>query len=102
MQDEEKFAVEPKVVAGASDKSSASVEDEVPPYMRKASNTGILAKLRGWEEALDRKIGVETHGISRRRPEDRDPAFASWSNQAVMFLVSVSPESAGRGFFARD
>ena len=95
MQDEEKYGVEPKVVAGASNKSSASVDDEVPPYMRNANNTGILAKLRGWEEALDRKIGVETHGISRRRPEDRDPAFASWSNQAVMFLVSDPPESAG-------
>lgn len=94
MQDEEKSAVEPKIVAGASDKSSASVEDEVPPYMRNSSNTGVLAKLRGWEEALDRKIGVETHGISRRRPEDRDPAFASWSNQAVMFLVSGSPQSS--------
>ena len=94
MQDEEKYPVEPKVVVGASDKSSASVEDEVPPYMRDASNKGILAKLRGWEEALDRKIGVETHGISRRRPEDRDPAYASWSNQAVMFLVSAPMRSS--------
>lgn len=85
MQDEEKYPVEPKVVA---DQSSASVEDEVPPYMRNASKKGVLAKMRGWEEALDRKIGVETHGISRRRPEDRDPAYGSWSNQAVMFLVS--------------
>lgn len=80
--------MEPKVLAGASDQSSASVEDEVPPYMRNASKKGVLAKMRGWEEALDRKIGVETHGISRRRPEDRDPAYGSWSNQAVMFLVS--------------
>lgn len=88
MQDEEKYPVSPKVVAGSSGKSSASVEDEVPPYMRDASKKGVLAKLHGWEEALDRKIGVETHGISRRRPEDRDPAYGSWSNQAVMFLVS--------------
>lgn len=95
MQDEEKYPVEPKVVAGASDKSSASVEDEIPPYMRDASKKGVLAKLRGWEEALDRKIGVETHGISRRRPEDRDPAFASWSNQAVMFLVSAPMKTPG-------
>jgi hypothetical protein len=94
MQDEEKYVVEPKAVTGASDKSSASLDDEVPPYMRNASKTGLLAKLRGWEEALDRKIGVETHGISRRRPEDRDPAYGSWSNQAVMFLVSAPPERA--------
>lgn len=79
MQDEEKHPVEPKVVAGSSDISSASAEDEVPLYLRNASKKGLLAKLRGWEEALDRKIGVETHGISRWRPEDRDPSFASWS-----------------------
>lgn len=90
MQDEEKYPVEPKVVVGASDNSSSSAEDEVPPYMRNASKRGVLAKMRGWEEALDRKIGVETHGISRRRPEDRNPVYASWSNQSVMFLVSVS------------
>ncbi|KAK7722623.1 hypothetical protein SLS64_001160 [Diaporthe eres] len=97
MQDEEKYPVEPKVVAGSSDKSSASVEDEVPPYMRDASKKGVLAKLRGWEEALDRKIGVETHGISRRRPEDRDPAYGSWSNQAVMFLGWCATMGPGTG-----
>lgn len=80
MQDEEKYVVEPKVAAsGASD-------DETPAY----GNKGILAKLRGFEAALDRKIGVESHGIERRRPEDRDPAYASWSNQAVMFLMWMS------------
>lgn len=81
MQDEEKYHVKPTVVAG---------EDEIPPYLGPASRRGPLAKLRGWEAALDKKIGVETHGISRRRPEDRDPAYASWSNQAVMFLMWLS------------
>lgn len=83
MQDEEKYAVEPKVAASGSD-------DEVPSYGASSSEKGILAKLRGFEAALDRKIGVETHGIARRRPEDRDPTYASWSNQAVMFLMWMS------------
>ncbi|KAL1875373.1 hypothetical protein Daus18300_003112 [Diaporthe australafricana] len=97
MQDEEKHPVEPKVVAGSSDISSASAEDEIPPYLRNASKKGVLAKMRGWEEALDRKIGVETHGISRRRPEDRDPSYASWSNQAVMFLGWCATMGPGTG-----
>ncbi|KUI74150.1 Purine-cytosine permease fcyB [Cytospora mali] len=89
MQDEEKTPVEPTVVAGDASPVT-SRDDEIPPYLASASQRGVLAKLRGWEAALDKKIGVETHGISRRRPEDRDPAYASWSNQAVMFLMWMS------------
>lgn len=88
MQDLEKHPAEPTVVAG--DTSPVSGEDEIPPYLASAAQRGPLARLRGWEAALDRKLGVETHGISRRRPEDRDPAYASWSNQAVMFLMWMS------------
>lgn len=90
MQDEEKYAVEPKVAA------SGSSEDDSPAYgaattaSSSGKGNGLLAKLRGFEDALDRKIGVETHGIERRRPEDRDPTYASWSNQAVMFLMWMS------------
>lgn len=83
MQDEEKYAVEPKVAASGS-------SDEESPAYGGAPATGVLAKLRGFEAALDRKLGVEAHGIARRRPEDRDPAYASWSNQAVMFLMWMS------------
>lgn len=89
MQDEEKNPVESRVISG-SDSSPASGEDEIPPYLATASQKGVLARLRTWEAALDRKIGVETHGISRRPPEDRDLAYASWSNQAVMFLMWMS------------
>lgn len=81
MQDEEKFPVEPKVATTAS----GSDDDFVG-----GRKNGVLAKLRGWEDAMDRKMGVETHGIERRRPEDRDPSYASWSNQAVMFLMWMS------------
>lgn len=83
MSDLEKSPVEPKVATPAS-------EDDYNTGATGAKQTGILARLRGLELALDRKLGVESHGIDRRRPEDRDPAYASWSNQAVMFLMWMS------------
>lgn len=92
MRDEEKHRIKPEVIAGDSSPTVVvgGGEDEIPPYLASASQRGVLARLRGWEAALDRKIGVETHGISRSRPADRDPAYASWSNQAVMFLMWMS------------
>lgn len=56
-----------------------SSSEEVPT----PSKTGILAKLRGFEAALDRKLGVESQSIQRRLPEDRDPFYARWSSQLV-------------------
>lgn len=83
MQDEEKIAVEPQVATTTGSDDEYSGRGNV-------GGSGVLATLRGWEAAMDRKMGVETHGIERRRPEDRDPAYASWSNQAVMFLMWMS------------
>ncbi|KAI2618145.1 putative nucleoside transporter [Hypoxylon sp. NC1633] len=45
------------------------------------SKSGFLARLRSYEEALDRKLGVEAHGIQRKLPEDRNPFYAGWSGQ---------------------
>lgn len=84
MRDEEKYVEEPKIAASPSGSGDDGEELAGP------SSTGVLAKLRGWEAALDRKIGIENHGIERRRPEDRDPSYASFSNQAVMFLMWMS------------
>ncbi|KAI1876714.1 uncharacterized protein JN550_000786 [Neoarthrinium moseri] len=64
--------------------------DEIPAYLRKTSSKGIFGKLRSYEEALDRKLGVEAHGIARKLPEDRDPSYAKWSNQLVMFALWAS------------
>lgn len=84
MRDEEKYIDEPQIAASPSGSGDDGEE------LHNVPSTGVLAKLRGWEAALDRKIGVENHGIERRRPEDRDPSYASWSNQAVMFLMWMS------------
>ncbi|EPE05001.1 nucleoside [Ophiostoma piceae UAMH 11346] len=76
--------------AAAADNTSTSTE-AVPPYMRSSNPVArFFARLRSYEEALDRKIGVESAGISRRRPEERDPTYARWSNQAVMYLLWMS------------
>lgn len=93
MSDEEKNPVVPlESKIAPSPSGSGDDGEELQHHQDKAAlpTTGILAKLRGWEAALDRKIGIENHGIERRRPEDRDPAYASWSNQAVMFLMWMS------------
>lgn len=50
----------------------------------------FFARLRSYEAWLDRLLGVEAEGIARRRPEDRDPTYARWSNQAVMFMLWMS------------
>ncbi|CAK7266464.1 hypothetical protein SEPCBS57363_002105 [Sporothrix epigloea] len=73
------------------DAMESSSDSEPAPYMS-ATNpfTRFLAKLRSYENAMDRMIGVESAGITRRRPEDRDPTYARWSNQAVMYLLWMS------------
>jgi hypothetical protein len=68
------------------------VTSEVPPSLRASVSRPdtFLGRLRRYEAALDRRLGVEAHGIARKLPDDRDPAFARWHNQAVMFLLWMS------------
>ena len=49
-----------------------------------------LDTLRHYEGVLDRKVGVEARAVQRKRPEDRDPLYTVWHNQAVMFLLWMS------------
>lgn len=67
-----------------------SSSDEIPGYLRSTAQKGFFGKLRYYEEALDRKLGVESHGIARKLPEERDPSYAKWSNQLVMFALWAS------------
>ncbi len=80
-----------KLVDAAAGDVSSSSESEIPPYLRTSNPVArFFARLRRYEAAMDRKIGVEAHGIARRRPEERDPTYARWSNQAVMYLLWMS------------
>ncbi|KAJ4409158.1 hypothetical protein N0V85_004139 [Neurospora sp. IMI 360204] len=49
-----------------------------------------LDTLLHYEGVLDRKVGVEARAVQRKRPEDRDPQYTKWHNQAVMFLLWMS------------
>lgn len=49
---------------------------------------GILSRLRNWEAAMDRKLGVEAEAIARVLPEHRLPQ--SWHSQAVMAVLWAS------------
>ncbi|KAI2779655.1 putative nucleoside transporter [Daldinia loculata] len=73
--DEEKNV--PQVVGIEVDTSS----QETPIRVQK---TGFLAKLRSYEEALDRKLGVESHSIERKLPGNRNPFYARWSGQLAI------------------
>lgn len=57
-------------------------------HVRVHQDNGILSKLRSFEAALDRKLGVETQAIDRILPENKVPQ--SWHNQAVMALLWAS------------
>lgn len=54
---------------------------------------GFLGTLLCYEEALDRKLGVEKHAITRKRPEDRDPSYKAWHKQAMMFVLWLGSTS---------
>lgn len=81
---------EKRIGHDVSNVAADSSSDEIPGYLRNASQKGFFGKLRYYEEALDRKLGVESHGIARKLPEDRDPSYAKWSNQLVMFALWAS------------
>lgn len=63
--------------------------DEIPPYAKSSAQYGILGKLWSFENAMDRKLGVEAHGIARKFPEERDPSYAKWHNQGIYLLTTV-------------
>lgn len=71
-------------------KPYVSEAPELPPQLQGIAHRGFLGTLRHYEDLLDKKIGVEAHGPARLMPEDRDPAYAKWSNQIVMALMWAS------------
>ncbi|KAI1142477.1 putative nucleoside transporter [Hypoxylon sp. FL0543] len=64
---------------------SDSSSEELPAGPSRPSKIGFLEKLRNYEDALDRKLGVESHSIQRQLPENRDSFYAGWSGQLSMF-----------------
>lgn len=78
----------PQIVKVEADSSS----EEISTHSQRAPSVGFLEKWRCYEEALDRKLGVEAQSIERKLPENRNPFYARWSNQ----LVSLTREATCR------
>lgn len=70
--------------------SDSSKDERQSPTASTENYSGILGKLRYYENTLDRKFGIESHGPARILPEARDPSYNKWSNQAVMALMWAS------------
>lgn len=51
-------------------------------------DNGLISNLRNLEAALDRRLGVESHAIDRKRAEDRTPV--PWHSQLTMALLWAS------------
>jgi NCS1 nucleoside transporter family len=49
---------------------------------------GLLSKLRSIEAQMDRKLGIESEAINRKRPEDKKPV--PWTEQLTMALLWAS------------
>jgi hypothetical protein len=52
------------------------------------ADTGLLARLRGYEALMDRKLGIESEAIDRKRAEDKKPA--AWWEEATMGCLWAS------------
>ncbi|OTA87982.1 hypothetical protein M434DRAFT_80728 [Hypoxylon sp. CO27-5] len=53
-----------------------SSSEEISAGPHRPPKIGFLEKLRNYEDALDRKLGVEAHSIQRQLPENRNPFYA--------------------------
>jgi hypothetical protein len=65
-------------------------EPELSPNLARIAHRGFFGTLRHWEGVLDRKFGIEAHGPARILPEERDPKYAKWSHQFVMWAMWAS------------
>ncbi|KAI0387052.1 putative nucleoside transporter [Hypomontagnella monticulosa] len=80
VNDEEKNA---QSIVGVEVDSSGEDTSTAP------TRVGFLEKLRNYEDALDRKLGVEAHSIERKTAENRNPFYARWTGQLAMIGLWV-------------
>ncbi|KAK0322638.1 hypothetical protein LTR82_006598 [Friedmanniomyces endolithicus] len=69
------------------DSRGASGEQEYQGTLVKQDN-GFLSKLRNIEAVMDRRLGVESEAITRKRPDEREPL--TWRSQLTMCLLWAS------------
>ncbi|KAJ5917276.1 nucleoside transporter [Penicillium verhagenii] len=61
-----------------------STDNNVTP----AHETGFLAKIRAFEARMDKRLGLESEAITRKRPEDKRPVH--WVEELSMALLWAS------------
>ncbi|KAJ5587627.1 nucleoside transporter [Penicillium hispanicum] len=72
----------------AADKQSASEVTPVDGDVAIAHETGVLASLRAFEARMDKKLGIESEAITRKRPEDKKKVH--WVEELSMALLWAS------------
>ena len=70
-------------------RASKEEEEAAGVQVTRFGSTGVLARLRGWEAVLDRRLGVESHGPDRILPEARESPRL-WVIWAVGGFISPS------------
>ena len=85
--DQTTFDVEasPKSSEWGGDLGKEQHDDSTPPAEKE---TGILARMREWEAAMDRKLGIESQAIERKLPEDR--VDLTWKDSLTMASLWAS------------
>lgn len=76
-------AIAEKPRSGGAEDSSSNDDRDAP-----RQSTGILAQMRDFEARMDRKLGVESEAIVRKRAEDKKPV--SWTEELNMALLWAS------------
>lgn len=82
---EEKLA---RTTIGIDSRATTSSSEQEYQGTAVHQDNGILSKLRSWEAAMDRRLGIESEAIDRKLPEDRQPL--TWRSQLTMALLWAS------------
>ena len=78
-----------KPAAESSEKRAQAISsDDNSSYGADWSRVGFLARLRELEARMDKRLGIESHAINRKRPEDKKPV--PWHEQLNMALLWAS------------
>lgn len=66
-----KFDIESSPQSSIWDNKDPNPDAQTHPSEPVPENGGFLSKLRGWEAAMDRKLGIESQAIDRKGYEER-------------------------------
>lgn len=81
--DPEKRLDEAGVITVDENSSGRSADNELS-----ARETGLLARMKAFEARMDRKLGIESEAITRKRPEDKRKVH--WVEELSMALLWAS------------